>query len=75
LGNILSQPYFQKFLLSFDNQDEDFSTDEAIKMCMVDIDDFVKRHPENLQISKVIYWNIKMLRISAYAVAFQLVIL
>lgn len=47
-GNIvIRSPYFQKFLLSFDNQDEDFSTDEAIKMCMVDIDDFVKRHPEN----------------------------
>lgn len=47
-GNIvIRSPYFQKFLLSFDNQDEDFSIDEAIKMCMVDIDDFVKRHPEN----------------------------
>lgn len=47
-GNIvIRSPYFQKFLLSFNSQEEDFSIEEAIEMCKVDIDDFVKRHPEN----------------------------
>lgn len=47
-GNIvIRSPYFQKFLLSFDNQEEDFSIDNVIEMCKVDITDFVKRHPEN----------------------------
>lgn len=64
-GNIaIKTACFVEFLLSFDNQEEDFSIDNVIEMCKVDITDFVKRHPENLQISKVIYWNIKMLRIS-----------
>jgi hypothetical protein len=47
-GNIvIRSPYFQKFLLSFNSQEEDFSIEEAIEICKVDIDDFVKRHPEN----------------------------
>lgn len=47
-GNVvIRSPYFQKFLLSFDNQEEDFSIEEAIEMCKVDIEDFIKRHPEN----------------------------
>lgn len=47
-GNIvIRSPYFQKFLLSFNSQEEDFSIEEAIEICKVDIDDFVKHHPEN----------------------------
>ena len=47
-GNIvIRSPYFQKFLLSFNSQEEDFSIEEAIEICKVDIDDFVKRHSEN----------------------------
>lgn len=44
---VIRSPYFQKFLLSFNSQEEDFSIEEAIEICKVDIDDFVKRHPEN----------------------------
>lgn len=47
-GNIvIRSPCFQKFLLSFNSQEEDFSIEEAIEICKVDIDDFVKRHSEN----------------------------
>lgn len=47
-GNIvIKSPYFQKFLLSFEDQEEDFSIDDVIEMCKVDIADFVKHHPEN----------------------------
>ena len=47
-GNVsIKTPCFVEFLLSFDNQEEDFSTDNVIEMCKVDIMDFVKRHPEN----------------------------
>lgn len=47
-GNVaIKTPCFVKFLLSFNNQEEDFSIEEAIEICKVDIDDFVKRHPEN----------------------------
>lgn len=43
----IKSPCFAEFLLSFDNQEEDFSTDNVIEMCKVDIMDFVKRHLEN----------------------------
>ncbi len=47
-GNVaIKSPCFVEFLLSFDNQEEDFSIDDVIEMCKVDIKDFVKRHPEN----------------------------
>ena len=47
-GNVaIKTPCFVEFLLSFDNQEEDFSIDDVIEMCKVDITDFVKRHPEN----------------------------
>lgn len=47
-GNIaIKTACFVEFLLSFDNQEEDFSIDNVIEMCKVDITDFVKRHPEN----------------------------
>lgn len=47
-GNVaIKSPYFVEFLLSFDNQEEDFSIDDVIEMCKVNIADFVKRHPEN----------------------------
>lgn len=47
-GNVvIESPCFAKFLLSFDSQEEDFSTDNVIEMCKADIMDFVKRHPEN----------------------------
>ena len=44
---VIRSPCFQKFLLSFNSQEEDFSIEEAIEICKVDIDDFVKRHSEN----------------------------
>ena len=47
-GNVaIKSPCFVEFLLSFDNQEEDFSTDNVIEMCKADIMDFVKHHPEN----------------------------
>ena len=47
-GNVaIKSPCFVEFLLSFNNQEEDFSIDNVIEMCKVDITDFVKRHPEN----------------------------
>lgn len=47
-GNIaIKTRYFVEFLLSFDNQEEDFSTDNIVKICKVDIMDFAKRHQEN----------------------------
>lgn len=47
-GNVaIKTPCFVEFLLSFDNQEEDFSTDNIIEMYKVDIMDFVKHHPEN----------------------------
>lgn len=47
-GNVvIESPCFVEFLLSFDNQEEDFSTDNVIEMCKVDIRDFVKHHLEN----------------------------
>lgn len=47
-GNIaIKTACFVEFLLSFDNQEEDFSIDNVIEMCKVDITDFVKRHQEN----------------------------
>lgn len=33
--------------IAINNQEEDFSIDNVIEMCKVDITDFVKRHPEN----------------------------
>lgn len=62
-GNIvIRSPYFQKFLLSFNSQEEDFSIEEAIEICKVDIDDFVKRHPENFPLDidyvQVSFWHL-----------------
>ena len=43
-GNIaIKTACFVEFLLSFDNQEEDFSIDNVIEMCKVDITDFVIR--------------------------------
>lgn len=42
-GNVaIKSPCFVEFLLSFDNQEEDFSTDNVIEMCKADIADCVQ---------------------------------
>lgn len=47
-GNIaIKSPGFVKFFLSFDSQDEDFSIDDVLEMCKVDIKAFVNAHQEN----------------------------
>lgn len=47
-GNVaIKSPCFVKFFLSFDSQDEDFSIDDVLEMCKVDIRPFVKAHWEN----------------------------
>lgn len=43
----IKSPCFVKFFLSFDSQDEDFSIDDVLEMCKVDIRSFVKAHQKN----------------------------
>lgn len=62
-GNIaVKTPCFVEFLLSFDDQGEDFSIDDVIEMYEADIRDFVKRHPENFPLDidyvQVSFWHL-----------------
>lgn len=62
-GNVaVKTPCFVEFLLSFDDQGEDFSIDDVIEMYEADIRDFVKRHPENFPLDidyvQVSFWHL-----------------